>query len=307
MAFCEFCNTEGQKTGACACCGNLRYTAGVTFIYGPTEKDSYGCEFRLTDKYLIVRSVSKGEMTGNVAAGAAFGLLGALAAEAVNASRSKDYGFYDLQELQKVIYPYHTGGLKKDTAFKFVNKDGSDFILNFNLNGMFCVKNAKTFADLLRQAGISMENGSAMTNPVCCARPFVNQLTFGTRVCPSAAAFVRMSAKQFAAPSVSGADAQPAYQAPAYKAPAAPAYQAPAQPVYQAPAAPVYQAATQHAAAAWQPTWQAPPAPQTKVCPKCGAVADSSAKFCSKCGTALAPTQPATPADSLADAWKSQW
>ena len=96
MAFCEFCKAEGQKTGTCAYCGTVYYTAGVTFIYGQTEKDSYGSEFRLTNKYLIVRSVSKAEMAGNVTAGAAFGLLGACAATAVDSARKNSYGLYDL-------------------------------------------------------------------------------------------------------------------------------------------------------------------------------------------------------------------
>ena len=41
MAFCDFCKAEGQKTGTCAYCGTVYYTAGVTFIYGQTEKESY--------------------------------------------------------------------------------------------------------------------------------------------------------------------------------------------------------------------------------------------------------------------------
>lgn len=30
MAFCEFCKAEGKKTGTCAYCGTVYYTAGVT-------------------------------------------------------------------------------------------------------------------------------------------------------------------------------------------------------------------------------------------------------------------------------------
>lgn len=238
MAFCDFCKAEGQKTGTCAYCGTVYYTAGVTFIYGQTEKESYGSEFRLTDKYFIVRSVSKAEMAGNVTAGAAFGLIGALAATAVDSARKKNYGFYDLQELQKVIYPYHTNSLKKDTAFKFVNKDGSDFVLNFNLNGLFSGKAAKNFADTLVKVGIYVENGAGTQYPFCCMNPFVNQTTFGTRVCPSAATFVKMTDQQFIAQPISNiAQTQQPVQQPVQ-----PTYQAPpVQPVQSVPVQPIQQ------------------------------------------------------------------
>ena len=259
MAFCEFCKAEGQKTGTCAYCGTAYYTAGVTFIYGQTEKESYGSEFRLTDKYLIVRSVSKTEMAGNVTAGAAFGLLGALTATAVNAARKKSYGFYDLQDIQKVIYPYHTNSLKKDTAFKFINKDGSDFVLYFNLNGLFSGKAAKNFAEALIKVGVYVENGAGITYPVCCMSPFVNQMTFGTRVCRSAATFVKMTEEQFIAPDMMGM--RQAYQ-------------------------PQSNFAQQQAFSARPVTPQPMEQPsEQKMCSACGTMNEVQARFCSKCGT----------------------
>lgn len=319
MAFCEFCKAEGQKTGTCAYCGTVYYTAGVTFIYGQTEKESYGSEFRLTDKYLIVRSVSNGEMLGNVTAGAAFGLIGALAATAVDSARKKNFGFYDLHDLQKVIYPYHTKSLKKDTAFKFINKDGTDFVLNFNLNGMFSGKAAKNFADILVKNGIFVEDGSKTNYGVCCMKPFVNKDTFGTRVCQSAATFVKMTEQQFIAAPISGAATvqqptsaqtvqQPVYQQP----PVQPVQPQPVEPVYQ----PVYQEPSVPSvnASAWQSAWNTPvnvaPVEEKKVnqvmCYTCGSMNNEGARFCSKCGTQL-QAEPEAPTTSPIDAWKNRW
>ena len=321
MAFCEFCKAEGQKTGTCAYCGTVYYTAGVTFIYGQTEKDSYGSEFRLTNKYLIVRNVSKAEMVGNVTAGAAFGLIGALAATAVDSARKKSYGFYDLQDLQKVIYPYHTNSLKKDTAFKFINKDGSDFVLNFNLNGMFSGKAAKNFADALVKVGVFVENGAGSKYPFCCMNPFVNQATFATRVCQTAATFVKMTDGQFIAPPISGETqmnqeqtAPQGYNQPAQQTPIQqPIYQTPVQPVQQSPVQPIPVVETTPTPAvnvAWQGAWQTPAASVEEkkaeqiMCSTCGSMNSSAARFCSKCGTPFASNQ--QPAFSVDD-WKNKW
>ena len=306
MAFCEFCKTEGQKSGQCACCGTVYYTAGVTFIYGLTEKDSHGCEFRLTNKYLIVRSVSNGEMIGNVSAGAAFGVIGMLAASAVDAARQKCYGFYDLQDLQKVIYPYCTNSMKKETAFKFVNKDGTDFILNFNLNGLFSAKAARGFAEALGKVGIYIENGAGIKHSVCCTNPFVNKETFGVRVCQSAATFVKMVNKQFVAPATSGSAPaqQPVAPQPVYQAP-------PVQPIQSVPIQPAVASVD---TSAWQSAWgeavTVPPVEENteknNMCSTCGAMNKDNARFCSKCGTPFQTSQE-SPVASAVDAWKDKW
>ena len=240
MQSCEFCNNQGQKTGSCAYCGTVYYTAGVTFIYGRTEKESFGREIRISDKYLIVRSVSTGEMLGNTTV-AAFGLVGALAASAIDSARQKMYAFYDLQEVERVIYPYKTNTLKKDTAFKFINKDGTDFVINFNLNGLFCGKVAKAFADALAKTRLRVVDGSQTTYPCCCMNPFVNKDTFGTRVSSSAATFVKMVTGHFVAPPINGAAAPQQPKQPVYQPkPAQPVQQPkPVQPVQQPQ--PVYQ------------------------------------------------------------------
>ena len=291
MDTCEFCKTEGQKTGTCVYCGTVHYTAGVTFIYGQTEKDSYGCEFRLTNKYLIVRDLSNAEMAGNATAAAAFGLIGAFVATAVNSVRKKHYGFYDLRDIQKVIYPYHTKSLKKDTAFKFINKDGSDFILNFNLNGLFSGNAAKKFADLLVKVGVFIENGAGMKYPFCCMKPFVNKATFATRVCQSASMFVKMTNEQFIATPISMED-QTVQQTPIQHS-----------PVIEANLG-------ADATVAWQNAWQTPPIHkeerkvETVLCTVCGSTNSIGVRFCATCGAPL--TSSCQPASSV-DEWKRKW
>ncbi len=311
------CKADGQKTGTCAYCGTVFYTAGVTFIYGETEKESYSSEFRLTDKYLIVKCVSKAEMVGSITAeavgysigGLVGGLIGGMAANAVETSQKKSYGFYDLQELQKVIYPYHTDSLKKDTAFKFINKDGSDFVLNFNLNGLFSDKAAKNFADTLVKVGIYVENGSCKQYPFCCMNPFVNRTTFGTRVCPSAATFVKMTDQQFIAQPISNVVEtlqQPLYAQSAVQQPVS------QEPVKSVESTPILTSAPAVDTSAWQSAWQTPVAaapvegkkPEQTMCPACGSMNSATARFCSKCGTAFATGQQYS---FSVDDWKNKW
>ncbi len=318
MALCTYCKNEGQKTNACAYCGTLTSTGMATFIYGFTEKESYGCEFTLTDKYFIVKGVSQKEMAAS-SSGAAFGLVGALIVEAARdeMAKKKPFAFYDLAELQKVIYPYHTKKLKKDTAFKFVNKDGSDFVLYFNLNGLFSGKSAKTFLAALAKSGVYVENGANAVNNVCCEKPLVNKDTLGTRVCQSAATFVRMNEKQFIAPAVLPVEQSPQYeqpmQQPVYQAPMQEAVQATPvqQPVYQQPEQPQQNADTGSWQSAWDEDVQAAesepvidpviepivenqnlpindtPTEDRIMCPNCGFMVKSTSKFCSGCGKPL--------------------
>ncbi len=309
MAFCEYCKNEGQKTNACAYCGTMTGGGAATFIYGYSEKECYGCQFTLTDKYLIVKAVSQKEMAAGTATGAAFGVIGILVMEAAKSAMKpkNSFGFYDLQELQKVIYPYHTGKLKKDTAFKFVNKDGTDFILNFNLNGMFCGKVANTFLSALAKSGVYVENGSNMVNQVCCEKPFLNKDTFGKRICQSAAIFVDMEEDQFIVPPMVVSEQTPQYVQPAQQPVQAPVQQ----PVYQEAAQPQQSADTSAWQSAWgenaQPVVEAQPIVEPVIetvekidtpvednttedkimCPNCGLMVESTAKFCCGCGKAL--------------------
>lgn len=200
MDICKLCKTEGETAGKCSKCGNSYFNGVADFIYGKIEKESTGCECILTNKYLIVRHISRKEMLGSTTAVAAGGLLGAAVAGAVQKARKFTYGFYDLKEIDKVVYPFNAKGIKTDTAFKFILKDGSDFILHFDLNGMFCKKVAKNFLKSLETAGIKAEQGSSEKQPQCCQKPFVNKENFFLHVAHSAGKFVQLAEGQFIAP-----------------------------------------------------------------------------------------------------------
>ena len=313
MASCEFCNAEGQKAGQCAYCGTGKYTSGASFIYGKKEGEACACEFTLTDKYLIVRSLSAGETMGMAAAGAAFGVLGVLTAAAVNAAIDKSYGFYDLQEVEKVIFPYFTKGIKKELAFKFVNKDGTDFVLLFNQSGFSGKKVAKTFSEVLPKLGIPMEDGTGRQNEVCCEKPFVDAKTFGLRVCQSAAAFVKLEKKQFVVAPMETEAQKPATVAeeipvaPVVETPVEPVAEVPVEPVVETPVAPVAEVPVEPvvetpvapvAETPVEPVAEIPTEPVAEAkeelifCGSCGASDRKDAKFCRQCGKPFAAPQP---------------
>ncbi len=251
MKKCEFCYGEVQKAGECPRCGNVLYSGAATFIYGQTHKDSGICELRLTTKYLIVRRVSNAEFAGNVLGGA-FGLLGALTTEAIKSNMKKTYAFYDLAELEKVIYPFHTHDRKNDLAFRFVRRDGSDFVLLFNQNGIaFSGKAARGFADALRKTGVRIENGAGNESAVYCAKPFVDLTTYSKYVCASVAAYLPLTDGQIAGAPLTAAGHQGSYSQQAATAQTQPAY---GQPKAQPAAQPAAQPQT---SGGWGDSWEA--------------------------------------------------
>ncbi len=286
MAQCDYCKTMGQKTETCVHCGAHVFGGAATFIFGPSRKDSEGCNFSLTRNYLIVRAVSKGSMVGSTAAAAAGGLVGALVASAVDAAKEKSFGFYDLREIQTVIYPYHAKGLKKDLAFRFINRDGSDFVLLFDLNGMFCKKTAQNFAKALSQVGLQPVAGDPAESPCCCCRPFLDKTTFGNRLCVSAAAFMPQAAAQRAqnAPPMAAPKPVPTPAPQSYAYAPAPRPQHHVYPSAPAPAPkPVYPPAPQ------PPAYVPAPPPARPCCPVCGTLWSAEDVFCWTCGKPYEP------------------
>lgn len=276
-SYCRFCKTPGQKTAQCANCGTVLYCGNHEFIYGRIRKESAMAEVNLTDKYLIIRAFTAKDTLGDGLAGG-FGVLGVLTASAIDSDKKKIYAYYDLRDLQKVVFPYRTNDLKKDTAFWFVDRDGRDFILNYNDFG--AAKGTKKILEALMKVGLPIENGDGIVHPVCCANPLVDKDTFGRRVARSAATFVHMSDKQFVAPAASAS--------------------APVQPT--APVAPMQPAAP------YVPVQTEPPvAPQTPqlMCAACGTMNIGTAKFCVRCGASLsAPQKSESPAAGWLDKWK---
>lgn len=175
MYKCDYCQRGINKVGVCPDCGTTIYMAGGQIVYGATAKDSCGCEVAITEKYLIIRKVSKAESTGTMF-GNAGGLLGIVLTDAVRKSIVRPYGFYALSNIQKGIFPYQTNGLKKKNAIKLINKDGTDFILIFDKPGMVdgTKKVLKKMVEYIRAAIPVIEDGSDMNyGNAHCINPFV--------------------------------------------------------------------------------------------------------------------------------------
>lgn len=299
MAFCEHCKTQGQTTKRCSFCGKVICTEKAQFIYGPTEKQAVPVEVTLTSRYLLVRDRSKGAPYKSAIAQEMLGLLPPAEAQAIKGSKQIPYGYYDLQELSHVIYPLRTKEIIRLVALRFVNKDGSCFVLRFKRK-----KVAKKFAKRLRKLRVSLLDKSEFVYNVCSPAPFVRKDNFGLRVCHSAAPFVKKLPGQFVAqpirttsealcsdkqkeplvptthvvPGKAVASAVPAETSVMPKespvAPVAPV----AQPAPVAPVAPVVQSAPAAPVAA---------PPVKRFCPSCGTPLPEGSRFCPACGTAI--------------------
>ena len=298
MATCEFCKNTIQDKMPCPHCGTVIAAATATFVYGQTKKQTLGCEIRVTDKYIIVRSISKKEAAatfGATVASVGFGVFGVLAAAGINKMTNKKcYGYYDLVDVQKAIFPYHNDVYQKDTsAIKIINKDGTDFIVHFFRNAEI----ARAFAEGLAKAGVYVENGSASNyGHVFCSQPFVDENTFGTRVCQSAAAFVQLNKRQFVVSSNTAATASNQYQV---------------MPQMAQPQASTSEKQTTVENNSFDTKQVAACAEEIRVCPGCGKQLDKPTRFCTSCGYAFAEIESTSETKSVpernADQWKSQW
>lgn len=179
MENCCYCKSSIQSGAVCAHCGKIIYTAGGQIIYGKTIKDIVDCEVTITDKYLIIRKVSKAEVRGT-RMGNAGGLVGAIIAEAAKSPEEKPHGFYLLSNIAKGIYPYRASGIRRNNAIKLINKDSTDFILIFDKPGFIdgTAKVLKKMVANIRNAVPVFEDGSRLNfGAVLCATPYV---TFNT-------------------------------------------------------------------------------------------------------------------------------
>ena len=120
MARCDFCKAAEIVAGTCPNCGRILCNFQECHIISGTKPSTELARISITDKYMML--YIRG--AGKTVASASFGLLGALAAEAL--SSGNRYGFYDLKEIEKVIYPYRNSKFKKDNALKIVNKEGNE-------------------------------------------------------------------------------------------------------------------------------------------------------------------------------------
>lgn len=260
MDKCCYCKSSIQTGAVCTHCEKIIYTAGGKIIYGKTIKDIIDCEVTLTDKYLIIRKVSKAEVRGT-RIGNAGGLVGAIIAEAAKSPEEKPHGFYLLSNIAKGIYPYKANGIKRNNAIKLINKDSTDFILIFDKPGFIdgTAKVLKKMVANIRNAVPVVEDSSRLNfGAVLCANPYV---TFDTLD------------KIKAVPMTS---AQPT-PTQAYSHTSTPA----STPTCNQPSQPTITPEPKNYS---EDTTTAP----TKVrCVKCGNFVFSDRNFCNKCGTKI--------------------
>ena len=187
MSNCKFCGnqTVGQH---CPYCGQLQeFLMEVSFIYGPSKKDAAQIDLWITNRYLIVHTISQREQFGRSLSGGLGGLIGFGIGKAVQGS-AQAYGFYDLAEISYIRYPYDTFGVKPGSSFQVVLQSGQDFIIN-----AIKAQPARKAIDALAAIGIQVITDREMHGNTFCTNPAENASTLGSRLCPSAQAFVRRS------------------------------------------------------------------------------------------------------------------
>lgn len=295
---------------ACICCGKAERTKNakgrqvcpncgeffpvdnqVDLVYGTRWTDRVGgIDLAVTDKYLMVHKVP-----GQKGATAAFGVVGWMVS--VGADKMDTWAYYDRREFKQVIFPYRNKKCKDDWGIKFVNHDGTDFIIR----GQFGTTLAKT-ADSLKKAGFPVvDGGDTNHGDRYCDRPFLTEKTLGTRISPTASGIARMNkgcfVDVFRGPAEPRPEPKPQPQPQPMPRPQPAPQPRPAQSAYQyqrpqrwweeesaSTAIPV--------PAAPEPKPEPAPAPEVKepaeafkFCHECGNKLLESDKFCVKCGT----------------------
>ncbi len=200
LSVCSFCKNEIINGNKCNHCGEILFSGTGNLFY--SEKAySVNAVFLLTEKYLLISS-NAGGVFGAIGAGS-FGVVGAVvgsladAAFSVAKNKTNPYGFYDLNEIKQVFYPYPLKRLKKECTFRIENLDGSDMVLTLDK------KEAIKFAEILNNLGIGIQNSeSQIPGKVYCQKPFITAKTYNNRVANSAGSFVRLMKHQFIAPAI---------------------------------------------------------------------------------------------------------
>ena len=274
---------ENQNNSASIDCGKTLYTADAEFVYGATAKDSCGCQVTVTDKYLVIRKVSKTEAR-SARLSVAGGLLGAVIADTVRSSLVRPQGYYAFSNIQKAIFPYRTNALKKNNAIKLINKDGTDFIIIFNKPGMYdgTAKVLKKSIEYIRAAIPVVEDGTNMNyGNAHCVKPFVTLDTLD-KVKPGDAVAVHSAVYTAPAPQPTPAPqpapqpqvVQPASQPAPQPQVVQPKPQSAPQSVVQTPLSEAVENMMKVADTALQ-------------CTYCGSIVPSGSIFCNKCGQKL--------------------
>ncbi|MCD7888363.1 MAG: hypothetical protein LUG23_00290 [Oscillospiraceae bacterium] len=196
---CEFCGNELPENGVCRVCGQALFSGLGVFYFGQTRREYYAqTEIVLTGNgYLIVRKSGSG--AGSAVGAASFGALGALVGGLADAAMrsANPRAYYDMTEISVVENPCPMKGYKPERVFRFVSRDGRDFLLGFQK------KPAQKFAEALGRVGIRMTDMSASEkSKTACRNLLVDKKTFDRRVCASVGRFIELRSDQFMAESV---------------------------------------------------------------------------------------------------------
>ena len=189
---CPMCKTAERQDKKCPNCGLFIINdTEMDLIYGTSFRQRLTVRFSFTDRYLIIHRLKGLEKSSN-----GFGILGGAIVSAVTLTVKESklpYGYYGLNELKEVIYPYRNKKFKKNKAMKFVFKDDSDFIVKDIIEDKLLL-----ISKCLPKLGIPVIDGSNVDNgEVFCKKPFVTEDTVGLRVCSSAAGFIKMFPENF--------------------------------------------------------------------------------------------------------------
>ncbi len=180
MYQCEHCGKSIQKQNICPNCGTTVYSAIGKIICGPTAKDMSCCSITVTDKYIIVSRMSKGEVRAKKYSAGVGGLLGYFLVDAA-LSKQRNCGYYPLSNIAKGISPYLATGIKKKNCIKIINKDGSDFILMVDMPSFSdSVWKAfkKTVAAIQQRIPLVEDGNGKNFGSVICAKPYVTLENF---------------------------------------------------------------------------------------------------------------------------------
>lgn len=191
---CPMCKTAERQDKKCPNCGLFVVDdTELDLIYGESYRQRVTVRFSCTERYIIIHRLKGLEKSGN-----GFGIIGGAVVAAVTlmAKESKlPYGYYGLDELKEVIYPYRNKKFKKNRAMKFVFKDDSDFIVKDIIEDKLML-----LSKCLVKFGIPVVDGSNTDyGEVFCKKPFVSEDNVGLRVCPKAAGFIKMFPENFVA------------------------------------------------------------------------------------------------------------
>ncbi len=165
MAECPHCFKNVSDIDVCPDCGTSLWTLNNAKIYcGKTTKDDSYTILTVTDKYVVLKRISAGELNARAFSGL-FGVLGVLTVAAAT-SKERSSGFIAYEDVEKAIYPFIAKGVKKNSSVKLIMKDGTDVVLE--------IGHKKTRNALLEQISEVEYGGNEKPSEIICENPYTN-------------------------------------------------------------------------------------------------------------------------------------